>query len=61
MATIYFGINRGENEYTAETNTSSTGKEVEIVFTDTNVPSVQELVVAIENLRNFILRSGKNW
>ena len=61
MATIYTGINTGENEYTAAQNTSSTSKEIEIVFTDTNVPSVEQLLLALDNLKNFILRNGKSW
>lgn len=56
----YFGINNGDNEYAAASSTSSTtSKDVEIVVNQTNVPSRQELLLAIEKLENFIVRS--NW
>lgn len=58
--TIYYGLNKGDNEYQAASSTSSTtSKDVEIVVNDTNVTTRQEMLVAITNLYNFILRS--NW
>lgn len=58
--TIYYGLNKGDNEYQAASSTSSTtSKDVEIVVNDTNVTTRQEMLVAIQNLYNFILRS--NW
>lgn len=57
--TLYYGINRGDNEYEAEvSSSSSTSKEVEIVVNDTNVPGRDDLLEALENLRNFILRQN---
>jgi hypothetical protein len=62
MAAVYFGINNGDNEYAAATNTSTTSKDVEIVIADvTKIPSMQELQIALEKLENFILRTGKSW
>lgn len=58
--TIYYGLNKGDNEYQAASSTSSTtSKDVEIVVNDTNVTTRQEMLVALQNLYNFILRS--NW
>lgn len=58
--TYYFGINNGDNEYAAASSSASTtSKEVEIVVNNTNVPTREELLLAIEKLENFILRS--NW
>lgn len=58
--TVYFGINQGDNEYEAVSSTSSTtSKDVEIVVNDTNVTSREDLLLAIEKLENFVLRS--NW
>lgn len=56
----YYGINDGENEYQAVSSTSaSTSKDVEIVVNNTNIQTRQELLSALTNLYNFILRS--NW
>lgn len=56
----YYGINDGDNEYAAASSASSTtSKDVEIVVNTTNIQSRQELINAILNLQNFILRS--NW
>lgn len=56
----YYGINDGDNEYTAASSTSaSTSKDVEIVVNNTNIQSRTELLLALQNLQNFILRS--NW
>lgn len=58
--TIYYGINKGENEYQAASSTSSTtSKDVEIVVNDSNVTDRQALLTALVNLQNFILRG--NW
>ena len=58
----YFSINNGDSEYAATSNTTSANKDVEIVInTNANVPSVEELLLAIEKLENFIIRSGKAW
>ena len=58
--TYYYGINDGDNEYAAASSTSATtSKDVEIVVNNTNITTRQELINAILNLQNFILRS--NW
>lgn len=58
----YFGINTGDNEYNGAAGSSTTSKDVEVVInTNANVPSKQELLVAVTNLMNFILRQDKNW
>ena len=55
--TYYIGINNGDSEYSAASSTSSTtSKDVEIVVNNTNIPTRQELMVALEKLENFILR-----
>lgn len=57
--TIYYGINEGDNEYEAAVSTSATtSKEVEIVVNDTAVTDRTTLLVAIDNLKNFILRQN---
>lgn len=54
----YYGINKGDNEYAAASSTSSsTSKDVEITVNNTNVTSRQELLTALQNLYNFVLRS----
>ena len=56
----YYGINKGDNEYAAASSTSgTTSKDVEIVVNSTNVTDRESLLLSIEKLVNFILRS--NW
>lgn len=58
--TYYYGINKGDGEYSAaSSSSSSTSKDVEIVVNNTNVTTRQELLVAIEKLMNTIIRG--NW
>lgn len=58
----YFGINNGDNEYAATAQATTTSKDVEVVInTNANVPSKQELLIAIEKLINFITRQDKGW
>lgn len=62
MATYFFGIDDGANEYSCSDGSTSTGKDVEIAInTVANVPSMEELQIAVENLQNYILRQGKVW
>jgi len=62
MAAYYFGINNGDNEYASVGQSTDPTKDVEIVIPDvTKIPSVEELLLAIEKLENFIIRSGKAW
>jgi len=62
MATYFFGINNGDNEYAVTSGATTTGKDVEVAINTTaNVPSEQELLIALEKLENAILRAGKAW
>ena len=59
MTAQYFGINVGDDEYEATSGATSTSKEVEVVIADiTKVTSKQDLLLALEKLENFILRSS---
>lgn len=58
--TYFYGINRGQGEYDAVSSTSSTtSRDVEIQVNELTIGSRQELLLALTNLYNFILRS--NW
>ena len=59
----YFGINTGESEYTPPAQgATTTSRDVEVVInTNANVPSTQDLITALRNLENFILRQAKPW
>lgn len=62
MATYFFGLNQGDNEYAAAKGATTTSKDVEIAINTTaNVPSVEDLLLAIEKLENYIIRTGKVW
>lgn len=54
----YYGVNAGDSEYAAAVSSSTTSKDVEIVVNATNVTSKEQLLLAVENLMNFILRNG---
>ena len=57
--TYYYGINKGDGEYSAASSTSSTtSKDVEIVVNNTNVTDRATLITALERLENFILRQN---
>lgn len=59
----FFGLNTGQNEYTPPAQgATTTSRDVEVVInTNANVPSTQDLVNALRNLENFIMRQGKVW
>lgn len=58
--TYYYGINKGDGEYSSATSSSSTtSKDVEVVVNNTNVTTRQELISSLEKLINVVLRS--NW
>ena len=57
MATYFYAINNGENEYQGVISPTTTGKDVEIVVNiSANVPSREELLLCVEKLENVILR-----
>ena len=59
MSAQYFGINIGSGEYDAASGTSTTSKEVEVVIADiSKVTSKEDLILALQKLENFILRSN---
>lgn len=53
----FIGINQGQNEYQAVAATSTNSTDVEIQVNTTNVTSKEDLLLAIEKLENFIIRS----
>lgn len=57
MATVYYGINNGQNEYQAVVQGSAPATDVQIVVNDVTIPTRQELLMALDKLRNQILRS----
>lgn len=59
----FYGINTGQNEYTPPAQgASTTSRDIEVAInTNANVPTVQDLINALRNLENFILRNGKAW
>lgn len=57
--TLYYGINEGDNEYEAAVSSSATtSKEIEIVVNDTAFTDRASVLIAIDNLKNFILRQN---
>jgi hypothetical protein len=62
MATYFFGINYGEGLQSVTQSASTTSKDIEVAINTTaNVPTKNDLLVALENLEAAITQSGKNW
>lgn len=59
----YFGINNGAGSMGNITeNSSTTSKDVEVVInTNANVPSKEELILAVQKLYDYLVVSTKNW
>lgn len=60
MATLYYGINTGSTE--CATSASTTSKDVQIyIADDTKLTTVNDLLIAIDELKEFVLTTGKLW
>lgn len=60
----YFGVNNGAglSGGTVTEGGSTTSKDVEVVInTNANVPSKEELVLALQKLNDYIVTALKNW
>lgn len=57
MANIYYGINNGQNEYQVLVQGSPPASDVFLTVNDVTIPTREELLLAVEKLRNQILRS----
>ena len=64
MATYFFGVNNGTGigGGTVTDSATTTGKDVEVVINTTaNVPSKEELYLAIQKLTDYIVVRDKQW
>lgn len=63
MATYFFGINNGAGAMGNITEqATTTSKDVEVVINTTaNVPSKEELLLAVQKLNDYITTALKNW
>lgn len=60
MATLYYGVNTGSTE--CATSASTTSKDVQVyVADDSKLITVNDLLIALDELKEFILASGKLW
>lgn len=59
MAKYYFGVNRGENLDKVVIGTSTTGKDIELVVDNTNVPDKLSVSLALEQLEGVV--GAGNW
>lgn len=59
MASVFYGINRGENSFNVATGSSTQSKDFEIQVDLTNSPTKLELRSAIVNLLAYVDR--ENW
>ena len=58
MATVYYGVDRGGHEEDVVIQTSTTGKNVELVVNEGVVLSRQELADALQAIRNQIIKQN---
>lgn len=58
MATVYYGVDRGGHEDDVVIQTSTTGKNVELVVNEGVVLSRQELADALQAIRNQIIKQN---
>ena len=63
MATYYFGINNGAGAMASVTESATTtSKDIEVVINTTaNVPSKEELLLALEKFEDYVITANKNW
>lgn len=63
MATYFFGINNGAGAMASVTESATTtSKDIEVVINTTaNVPSKEELLLALEKFEDYIVTASKNW
>lgn len=63
MATYFFGVNYGAGAAASVTEqATTTGKDVEVVINTTaNVPSKEDLLLAVGKLEDYITVASKNW
>lgn len=59
MASRYFGIEKGEKFTSITEDSSTTGKTIEVVVDLADGASREQVLVGLENLKNYILQS--NW
>lgn len=57
MAKHYFGIDRGAKPTTVTSGTGTTNKDIEVTVELTSGADREDVVVALESLRNAILQS----
>lgn len=60
----FFGVNNGAGMSGGSVTESATttSKDVEVVInTNANVPSKEELILALQKLRDYLVAASKNW
>ena len=58
MANAYYGINQGQSTYQAVVGSSTNSTDVEINVNLANVPAKEDLILALERLTDFIVRTN---
>lgn len=58
MASRYYGLNRGQNEHDIVEGSSTNSVDIELVVDlDSNSPTKEDVLLALEKLENYILKS----
>lgn len=58
MTNYYYGINKGKNLDTAVVNTSTNSTDVEVNVNGANVTDKQTVLLALNNLIDYIVQLG---
>jgi NACalpha-BTF3-like transcription factor len=58
MAKHFFGINKGNKFTTVTDATSTTSKDIELTVELTSDASREQVIVALQNLRDYILQNS---
>lgn len=57
MANIFIGLNRGQNEFDIAEGASTNSVDIELNIDDTNSPTKEDILLAIEKLKNHVIKS----
>lgn len=61
MASVYFGLNRGQTEFQIATSASTNSTDVEVRIDQTKNLTRQEIIQEIEMIKHAILKDKTNF
>lgn len=58
MATVYYGINRGQNEFDVVESGSTNSTDIELAYDTTKSLTKSEILLALEKIANRIVKDN---